>query len=98
MVQPDLAIGDALARYLAACRRRNLRSATIFYYQTAIERFAAGRCVTLADFTREKVADFQDNSPTLSAGSMKGYDRLLGLRHQAPPGGGDDRGRLAPYR
>ena len=75
MVQPDLPLKDALARYLADCRRRNLRPATLFYYETAIERVTSDRCPTLEDFTRDNVRDFQDNSPTLSAGSMRGYLR-----------------------
>lgn len=78
MVQINLSTGDAVVSYLADCRRRGLRPATIHYYQTALARFAAGgRCPTLGDFTRDQVRGFQDTSPTLSAGSMRGYLRAL---------------------
>jgi site-specific recombinase XerD len=76
--EATLPIADALARYLADCRRRGLREPTIRYYKTAISRFGNDdRCSTLADFTREKVRSFQDDSPTLSLGSMRGYLRAL---------------------
>jgi integrase/recombinase XerD len=76
--EPALSIEDALARYLADCHRRGLREPTIRYYQTAISRFAGDdRCPILADFTRENVRSFQDSSPTLSLGSMRGYLRAL---------------------
>jgi site-specific recombinase XerD len=78
VVQLDLPTDDALVSYLADCRRRGLRPATVFYYETAITRFAAGGgCPTLADFTRNQVRDFQDNAATLSAGSKRGYLRAL---------------------
>jgi integrase/recombinase XerD len=78
VLEASLPIDDAIGRYLADCRRRGLRPATIHYYETALERFAAGdRCPTIGDLTRATVRSFQDNSPTLSPGSMRGYLRAL---------------------
>lgn len=78
MLQPTLSLNDALAQYVTDCRRRGLRPATIRYYQTAVLRFSTGdRCPSIEDFTRDQVRSFQDNSPTLSLGSMRGYLRAL---------------------
>jgi site-specific recombinase XerD len=78
VLEPTLRIEDALDRYLLDCRRRGLREATVRYYDTAIRRFAQGdRAPRIADFTRYSVRGFQDESPTLSAGSMRGYLRAL---------------------
>lgn len=78
MPEHDLPIEDAIDRYLADCRRRGLRPDTIRYYLTALKRFAdGGRCPTLAAFTRATARNFQDESLTLAAGSMRGYLRAL---------------------
>jgi site-specific recombinase XerD len=78
MLELTLPIKHALDRYLVDCRRRGLREPTIHYCDTAVRRFARGdRTAAIADLNRDSARCFQDESPTLSAGSMRGYIRAL---------------------
>lgn len=75
---PAIALGDLVDDYLLDCHRRGLRPATIRYYRTAIDCFARTTGVDdLSDFDRPKVRTFQDESPTLSPVSMRGYLQAL---------------------
>lgn len=78
VLEPTLPTDQAIGRYLADCRRRRLRPATIVYYRTALDRFTQNdRCPTIGDLSRDEARRFQDECPSLSAGSMRGYLRAL---------------------
>jgi integrase/recombinase XerD len=64
--------------YLSDCRRRGLRPATLRYYAMVLDRFAKTTAIgSLDELTLAKVSAFQDASPTLSAGSVRGMLRAL---------------------
>jgi integrase/recombinase XerD len=69
---------SAVAAYLADCRRRGLRPATLRYYEMVLGRFGTVSAIgPLEHLTPSKVAAFQDASAQLSAGSMRGFVRAL---------------------
>jgi site-specific recombinase XerD len=64
--------------YLADCARRRLRPATLRYYRMVLLRFVAVTRITqLTDLAAGSVRSFQDGTPNLSAGSMRGFVRAL---------------------
>ena len=69
---------QATLDYIEDCRRRGLRPATIRYYEMVLRRFGRVTEITeLRDLTVRLVRDFQDNSTTLAAGSVRGFLRAL---------------------
>jgi integrase/recombinase XerC len=72
------AFDDAVDAYLRDCERRGLRPATLRYYRMVLGRFAA-LCapMTPGDLSLASVRSFQDLSPRLSPGSVRGFLRAL---------------------
>ncbi len=68
----------AVEVYLADCRRRGLRPATLRYYEMVLTRFAAATAIgSLDEVTVAHAAAFQDASVHLSPGSVRGFVRAL---------------------
>ncbi len=69
---------DAVDAYLRDCERRGLRPATLRYYRMVLGHFAA-LCAptTPRDLNLASVRAFQDRSPQLSPGSVRGFLRAL---------------------
>ena len=71
-------LGDAVEAYLADCRRRSLRPATLRYYAMVLGRFAASASgADVRDLTLARARSFQDSCSRLSAGSVRGFVRAL---------------------
>lgn len=71
-------LAAAATEYLADCRRRNLRTDTLRYYELVLRRFrTASAMLALEELTVPAVRAFQDASTTLTAASVRGYLRAL---------------------
>jgi site-specific recombinase XerD len=69
---------SAVAAYLADCRRRGLRPATLRYYEMVLTRFGSATAIgALDELTVSRAAVFQDASAHLSPGSVRGFVRAL---------------------
>jgi integrase/recombinase XerD len=69
---------DTVAEYLTDCRRRGLRPATLRYYEMVLASFGqAAGVASLEQIDLARVRTFQDRSPQLSSGSMRGFLRAL---------------------